>query len=82
MTRAPLLFIGGSGAIGRQAACVLRAARANVPLLIGGRDHAQAQTAAAEVGQTEGIVLDLAAADPGLGERPVGAVALFQMGLR
>lgn len=79
MTPAPLLLIGGSGAIGRQTARLLRAAHPNVPLLIGGRNLAKAQEAAAELSQAEGVVLDMAAADLGLGQRPVGAVAIFYM---
>ncbi len=79
MSLAPILLIGGSGAIGRETARLLRAAHPDVPLLIGGRDLAKAEAAAAEFGHAEGIVLDLTAADLGLGERSVGAVALFYM---
>ncbi len=73
----PILLIGGAGVVGRWAARLLRAAHPEVPLLIGGRDLAKAEQAAAEVGHAEGVVLDLAAGDLGLGERPVSAVALF-----
>jgi len=45
--------------------------------LIGGRDLAKGDEAAAEIGNAEGVVLNLAADDLGLGERPVSAVAVF-----
>lgn len=75
----PILLMGGSGVIGRQTARSLRAAHPDVPLLIGGRDLAKAEEAAADIGQAEGVVLDMAADDLGLGERPVSAVAVFYM---
>ena len=79
MSSAPILLMGGSGAIGRQTARSLRAAHLDVPLLIGGRDLAKSEEAAAEIGHAEGVVLDPAAADLGLGERPVSAVAVLYM---
>lgn len=79
MSSAPVLLMGGSGAIGRQTARYLRAAHPGTPLLIGGRDLAKAEGAAAEIGEAEGVVLDPAADDLGLGGRPVGAVAVFYM---
>lgn len=72
-----LLLIGGSGTVGRWAARFLRAAHPEMPLLIGGRDLAKANEAADEVGGAEGVVVDLAAGDLGLGERPVSAVAVL-----
>lgn len=79
MSPHPILLIGGSGSIGRQTARTLRAAHPDVPLLIGGRDLAKSREAAAAIGQAEGVVLDLAAGDLGLGKRPVSAVAIFYM---
>lgn len=79
MSLNPILLIGGSGAIGRQTARFLRAAHPNAPLLIGGRDLAKAEAAATEIGGARGVVLDLTAADLGLGECPVSAVAIFYM---
>lgn len=73
----PILLMGGSGHIGRLTAQALRAAHPGVPLLIGGRDRDKAQAAAAEVGDAEGVALDLAAGDLGLGTRPLSAVATF-----
>lgn len=71
----PILLLGGSGVLGRSTARHLHAAYPDVPLLIGSRDLAKAKDAAAEIGAAEGVVLDLAAADLGLGERPISAVA-------
>lgn len=75
----PILFMGGSGAIGHRSANALRAAHPDVPLLIGGRDLTKAQQAAEEMGGAEGVVIDPAAEDLGLGDRPVSAVAVFYM---
>ncbi|ADO71720.1 hypothetical protein [Stigmatella aurantiaca] len=77
MSPAPFLLIGGSGVVGRWTARLLRAAHPEVPLLIGGRDLAKAKEAAAVAGNAEGVVINLAADDLGLGERTVGAVAVF-----
>jgi len=77
MSLKPILLIGGAGVVGRWTARLLRAAHPEAPLLIGGRTLAKVKEAAAEVGHAEGVVLDLAAEDLGLGERPVSAVAVF-----
>jgi hypothetical protein len=79
MTQDPLLLIGGAGAIGRQTAQFLRATHPDVPLLFGGRNLAKAEAAAAEIGHAEGVLLDLAAPDLGLGQRPLSAVVIFYM---
>lgn len=79
MSRDPILFMGGSGSIGHQAARALRAAYPDVPLLIGGRDHARAQQAAAQIGGAEGVVIDSAAEDLGLADRRVSAVVVLYM---
>lgn len=79
MSLHPILFMGGSGAIGHRSAKALRAAYPDVPLLIGGRDLAKAQQAAEEMGGAQAVVIDPAAADLGLGDRPVSAVAVFYM---
>jgi hypothetical protein len=73
----PILLIGGSGIVGRWTARLLRAAHPETPLLIGGRDLAKAREAAAELGAADGVKVDLAAADLGLGQRPISAVAIF-----
>lgn len=77
MSSNPILLVGGSGIVGRQTARYLRDAYPDVPLLIGGRDRERADAAAAEIGNAEGIVIDLAASDLGLGERSISALALF-----
>jgi hypothetical protein len=79
MSTHPILFMGGSGAIGHRSAKALRAAHPDVPLLIGGRDLAKAQQAAEEMGGAAGVVIDPIADDLGLGDRPVSAVAVFYM---
>ncbi|MDW5377207.1 NAD(P)-dependent oxidoreductase [Halomonas sp. HP20-15] len=77
MLQDPILLIGGSGIVGRWTARFLRTAHPDVPLLIGGRDLAKAEEAASEIGNAQAARIDLAAANLGLGERPVGAVAIF-----
>ena len=77
MTTDPILLIGGSGVVGLQTAQFLRAAHPDVALLIGGRDLTKVKKAAAEIGNAEGLLLDFAADDLGLGKRPVSAVAIF-----
>jgi hypothetical protein len=64
MSPRPILLIGGSGVVGRWAARFLRDAHPETPILIGGRDRAKAEE-------------DLAADDLAIGDRPVGAVAVF-----
>ena len=77
MSPDPILLVGGSGIVGRHAARYLRAACQEVPLLIGGRNLARAQTIAEGVGNADGMSLDLAAHDLGIGDRPVSAVAVL-----
>lgn len=73
----PILLIGGSGIVGRQTARWLRDTSPEVPLLIGGRDIDKASKAAAELGNAEGVAIDLTRADLGLGDRRISAVAIF-----
>ena len=73
----PILLMGGTGQIGRLTARALRAAHPDVPLLIGGRDLKRSTDAAAGLGGAEGVVIDHHAADLGLGNRRVSAVAIF-----
>lgn len=79
MSRHPILFMGGSGAIGQRTAQALRAAHPEIALLIGGRDLAKTQQAAEQLGCAQGIVTDPAADDLGLGDRQVSAVVVFYM---
>ncbi|WAH52772.1 NAD(P)-dependent oxidoreductase [Pseudescherichia vulneris] len=73
----PILLMGGSGAIGHQTARAIHAIYPDVPLLIGGRDLTRAQSAAAEMGRAQGVEIDLASADMGLGEQKVSAVVVL-----
>lgn len=77
MTLAPILLAGGSGIVGRCTAQYLRAAYPDLPLLIGGRNLGKAKEVAAEIGNAEGVALDLAADNLGLGGRAVSAIAVF-----
>lgn len=77
MRDTPILLIGGSGVVGRRTAEQLRAANPAAALLIGGRTLARAQHVAAEVTHAEGVAIDLDADDIGLGDRPIGAIAIF-----
>ena len=61
MSSHPILLIGGSGIVGRWTARFLREAHPDVPLLIGGRDLAKAERAASEIGNAQGVLVDLAA---------------------
>jgi len=79
MSLDPILLMGGSGAIGHHTVRALRAAHPDVPLLIGGRDLAKAQQAAERMGRAQGVVIDSAADDLGLGDRPISAVVVFYM---
>lgn len=79
MSLDPILLMGGSGAIGHHTARALRAAHPDVPLLIGGRDLAKAQRAAEHIGGAQGVMIDAAADDLGLGDHPVSAVVVFYM---
>lgn len=79
MSLDPILLMGGSGAIGHHTARALRAAHPDVPLLIGGRDLAKAQRAAEQMGGAQSVVIESAADDLGLGDRPVSGVVVFYM---
>jgi hypothetical protein len=77
MSLLPILLMGGSGEIGRRTAATLRAAYADVPLLIGGRSKAKAQQVASALGNAEAVCIDSRADDLGLGDRRISAVAVF-----
>ena len=73
----PILLIGGSGIVGRRTAGILRDWHPTQPLLIGGRDRAKAERAAAMLAPAEGVEIRLDEADLGLGDRAVAAVMIF-----
>ncbi len=77
MSLNPILLMGGSGAIGRQAARALRANYPDVPLLIGGRNLEKAHTMAAAVGSAQGVAIDSSRTDLGLGQKAVSAVVVL-----
>lgn len=77
MSLTPILLAGSSGIFGRCIARYLRSASSDIPLLIGGRDVARAKEVAAEIGNAEGVALDFAADNLGLGGRAVCAIAVF-----
>lgn len=77
MSFPPILLMGGSGEIGQRTAKALRARYPDAPLLIGGRNKDKAEQVASALGNAEGVTIDPRAEDLGLGDRQVGAVAVF-----
>lgn len=77
MSFLPILLMGGSGNIGRYTAHALRTRYPDAPLLIGGRRKPVAQQVASALGNAEAVVIDPRAADLGLGDQRIGAVAVF-----
>lgn len=78
ITPKPVLIVGGSGIVGSQAARALRRLHPQLPIAIGGRNLARAETVAAEIGGAHGIVVDLTRADLGLPQgAEFSAVATF-----
>lgn len=73
----PILLIGGAGIVGRWTTKHLRESNPDVPLLIGGRDPDKAAKFAEEIGNAEGIKIDLAAPDLGVGDRAISALVIF-----
>lgn len=79
MLQDSILLIGVYGIVGRWASHFLRSAYPDVPLLIGGRNLAQAREWAAELGNAQGLQVDLSTSDFGLGDRSISAVATLFM---
>lgn len=77
MSSHPIVLIGGYGAVGQWTARLMREFHPNQPLLIAGRNLEKAQEFAQSLGAAEGIAVDLAAHDLGIGSRPVSAVAVL-----
>ncbi|WP_427024746.1 NAD(P)-dependent oxidoreductase [Aureimonas ureilytica] len=74
---APILFAGGTGIVGREAVRAFRERHPSMPILIGGRDLARAQTLASEVGNASAIRIDIDRPRLGLGEADrLGAVVM------
>lgn len=77
-TQNPVLIIGGSGIVGRQAAEQLRRLHPDLPIAIGGRDLAKARAVADEIGKAGAVAIDLAQPDLGLAaDRRFSAIAIF-----
>jgi hypothetical protein len=75
---AQVLLIGGGGVVGKQAATRLRQRWEHLPILIGGRDFERATTVAAELGNAQGVMIDLLRPDLALpDDLDVGAVVMF-----
>ncbi|KAF1006187.1 MAG: hypothetical protein GAK28_02805 [Luteibacter sp.] len=78
MTTAPVLFVGGSGFVGRAAVRWFRARHPDRPILIGGRNLEAASNLAREVGHAEAIAIDLGR--PGLGlDRDIPLAAMLML---
>ena len=78
MTTAPVLFVGGSGFVGRAAVRWFRERHPHHPILIGGRNLQTAGDLAREVGHAEAIAIDLGR--PGLGlERDIPLAAMLML---
>ena len=73
----PILLVGGSGVVGAWTAHLIRRFKPHTHLLIAGRDLERAWRVAGEVGNAEGIAIDLNERDLGIGDRPIGAMAVF-----
>lgn len=77
-TKAPVLIIGGSGVVGAQAARTLRNLHPDLPITIGGRNMAKADTVAEGLGNADSASIDLNRPDLGLpADRAFSAVAMF-----
>lgn len=77
-TTAPVLIIGGSGIVGSQAAQTLRKLHPDLPIAIGGRDLAKAQTVAGSLSNAEAVAINLERADLGQPDgKAFSAVVLF-----
>ena len=72
-----VLVVGGSGVVGSRAVRALRKLQPELPILIGARDVARAQTLAEEVGRARATAIDIGRDDLGLSQQPLAAVAVF-----
>ncbi|MFA2811473.1 hypothetical protein [Bacillus mycoides] len=68
ITQHPVLLIGGSGMVGKNAAEHLRRFHPELPILIGGRNLEKAQTVANKLGNAQAIQIDLERPNLGLPE--------------
>lgn len=78
MTARQVLFVGGSGVVGREAVGWFRRRYPDVPILIGGRNLEKANELAKQTGLAEAIAVDLDKPKLGLSDDvAVSAVAMF-----
>lgn len=77
MSNSPILLLGGTGQIGRFTANALRMQYPDLPLLIGSRNQQKAEQVASGLNHAEAVVIDPDADDLGLGDRPIGAMAVL-----
>ncbi len=77
MSISPILLLGGTGQIGRCTSQALRKRYPDLPLLIGSRNKQKAEQVASGLDYAKAVVIDPHADDLGLGERPIGAVAVL-----
>ncbi|UHA72741.1 hypothetical protein [Paenibacillus sp. 481] len=68
ITQHPVLLIGGSGMVGKNAAEHLRRFHPELPILIGGRNLEKAQTVANQLGNAQAVQIDLERPNLGLPE--------------
>lgn len=74
----PVLLIGGSGVVGSQTAAMLRGFYPDLPIAIGGRDLARAESVAAGIPDTTALRIDLDRRDLGLpAEARFSGIAVF-----
>lgn len=77
MTHKPLLLVGGYGVTGQRISRLFRRRNPGWPLVIGGRSREKAAALAGELGHAEGVAVDLAARDLGLGDAAFAALGLI-----
>lgn len=71
-----VLIAGGYGTVGQQIARIIRQRRPDLPLIIGGRNPAQAEPLARELAHTTAVALDVGRASPLNGIRPRAVLAV------
>lgn len=74
-TNDAILIAGGYGVVGQEAAKVIRQRYPNLPLIIGGRNPAKAETLVRELTQATSIKLDVEQPNPLQGVRPRAILA-------
>lgn len=74
----PILFVGGTGVVGRQAVKLFRERHPDLLILIGGRDLGKAAALATEMGKASPVQIETGKPQLGLGaDVPLGAVVMM-----